>query len=78
MWTVAVEDGLTPVKELLRSQGHRVVDPKGDLTQVDAVVLTGGGENFLGDRRTRTKAPVISAEGLSAENILRELSRHLS
>ncbi len=78
MWRVAVEDGLASVTELLKSKGHRVVDAKGDLKNVDAVVVTGGNDNFLGDERTRTKTPVIRAEGLSADQIVQELSRHLS
>ncbi len=77
MWTVAVEEGLSPVRELLASQGHRVVDPKTNLGDVDAVVLTGGDDDFLGNERTRTKAPVIDARGRSADSIVQEISRRL-
>ena len=72
---VAVEQSLTPVKDFLAQKGWSVdiIDFSrtytNSLDSYDAVVVTGMNENFLGVQDINTKAVVINAEGLTAEQI---------
>lgn len=81
---VAVEDGLTPVADALKAQGYQVSNiALGNtfggqgLQNVDAVVVSGMHENLLGMHDIQTKAPVINAEGMSADQVLSELRTRL-
>jgi len=75
---IAVEDCLTPVAQALRDRGYAVTAfDKGRLGQVDAVVVSGQDETFMGISTVQTRAPVISAEGRSAEEVVREVERRL-
>lgn len=73
---VALDDGLTPVKNYLTRQGCQVIGIKqAQHKQVDAVVLSGIDQNFLGIEDIMIDAPVISAQGLTPEEIWSEISR---
>jgi len=74
--TVAVDRSLTPVRSLLQQQGYSVVDVD-NIQQADCVVVSGGADTMLGIETTRAKAPVINAEGRSAQDILAEVKRYL-
>lgn len=78
MATVAVEPRLADVIQRLKQRGHRVVDPGGhDLTGVQPVVLTGEDERMMGISDPETGAPVITARGRDAEEIVREVEARL-
>ncbi len=75
---IAVEDGLTPIAEELRDKGYAVMPLHGnDLDQAEAVVVSGQDDNVMGMQVVQTKAPVISAEGRSAEDVVREVEKRL-
>ncbi len=75
---VAVEDGLTPIADALRDKGYAVMPfDRGDLDQVDAIVVSGQDDNLMGIQDIQTKAPVINAEGLTAEQVAREVEERL-
>lgn len=84
MNTVAVEQGLHPVKQYLEECGCHVVEfaSEGSLTKdaadASVIVLTGGDENFMGMDDTLTKVPVVSAEGLSPEEIYHRIEHFLN
>jgi hypothetical protein len=67
---VAVETTLTGIKQVLAEQGYTVVDPKGNLNDATAVVVTGADNNFADIQDIVTKAPVIDASGKTPEEIL--------
>ncbi|SIS84328.1 YkuS family protein [Alicyclobacillus vulcanalis] len=70
MKAVAVEPGLTPVKEYLQSQGCQVVDMSSHMEpSVGAVVITGLDKNLMGMQSAIQQVPVISADGLSPEDV---------
>jgi hypothetical protein len=71
---VAVEDNLTPVRDLLQQKGFEVVSVD-RVQDADYVVLTGGDDNIMGIQTIMTKAPVITAEGRTAEEIVAEIER---
>lgn len=77
MTTIAVEAGLTPVRELLVREGYRTVDLRSGLGDVDAIVITGGDQNIAGVQELETKAPVINAAGRRPEEILAEIRSRL-
>lgn len=72
---VAVESGLSNVSEYLTKQGYDVLEfqhnneIKGEMSDVDAVVITGMDENLLGIQDIETNAPVIEASGLTPAEI---------
>ncbi|HEX3048454.1 MAG TPA: YkuS family protein [Bacillota bacterium] len=72
---VAVESGLSNVSEYLTQQGFDVLEfqhnneIKGEMSDVDAVVITGMDENLLGIQDIETSAPVIEASGLTPAEI---------
>ena len=76
---VAVEPGLTPVREFLSNKGYTVetIDLSKEYTKqmdkYDAFIVTGMNNNFLGVNDTNTRAVVIDASGLTAEQVYHEL-----
>lgn len=75
---IAVEDSLTPVAEALREKGYAVRElGQGNLHDVKAVVVSGQDENMLGVQSVKTQAPVILAEGKTADEIVRDLEERL-
>lgn len=80
---VAVEPNLTPVKELLSSKGYQVdsINESGNTSMAagnyDAYIVTGMNSNFMGMGNTSSKALVIDATGLTAEQVYQELQSRL-
>ncbi len=80
---VAVEPNLTPVKELLSSKGYQVdsMNVSGNTSMAagnyDAYIVTGMNSNFMGMGNTSSKALVIDATGLTAEQVYQELQSRL-
>lgn len=67
---VAVGEGLTPIKNYLTEQGCTVIDVNAAANQqVDAVILSGMSENFLGIQDVTTSAPIITADGLTPQEV---------
>lgn len=76
---VAVEDGLSPVLELLERRGYQTVRLDGGrLEGVDAVIVSGMDTNLLNRQDILTRVPVISADGRTAEEVLSELAGRLA
>lgn len=73
---IAIEDGLDDVWQAVRQRGW---DPvryvRGDDNSADAIVLTGMDDNLVGDQTTSTKASVISARGLTPDEVVRQLGQ---
>lgn len=73
---VAVEAGLSEVRQAVQARGWEVVPVEGvGASQVDAIVCTGMDDDILGDETVRDAVPVIRADGLTAEEVLRRLER---
>ena len=71
---VAIEDNLTSVRQAVEARGWQAV-PLAHLAQgsVDAIVCTGQERNMFGNETVRTQVPIIDADGLTAEEVLRRL-----
>lgn len=73
---VALDDGLTPVKDFLSEQGCQIINiDAARERQVDAVVLSGTQKNFLGYEGTQINAPVFSAKGMTPEQVWSEIQQ---
>jgi hypothetical protein len=78
---VVVEDSLTNVKSYLQQQGYIVEDlenNKNNLKAFDVVVVSGQDSNFLGMHNTSTRGSVISAKGLTPQDVLSQIENRMS
>ena len=75
---VAVAAELTPIRRRLEERGYRVV-PLEEAFHGDggplAVVVSGVDDNVAGAATVRSRAPVISAAGRTAEEVAAEVDR---
>ncbi|WP_289136253.1 YkuS family protein [uncultured Brevibacillus sp.] len=79
MARVAVEHTLSEISKMLRDNGYEVVDLGNWQQVVDAIVITGQDINVLGDQnKTITSAPVINAEGMTANEVFHAVNVRLS
>ena len=69
---IAVEEGLTPFKEFLQQKGYQVVSLRAG-QHADAAVVSGMDSNFMNMEDVTMDAPVISAQGRTPAEVLREL-----
>jgi hypothetical protein len=74
--TIAVEDGLDNIREMLEDEGYRVVDLEEQAKNIDAVVLTGMDDDLMGIANMDTEGFVIDASGRQPEEILYDLEKH--
>ena len=74
MQRVAVEPTLSQVKQYLQAQGLDVTDLNQQATNADVYVISGQDKDVLGMQDTTTKASVINAEGLTAEEVYQALN----
>ncbi len=76
---IAVEQNLTPVKDYLADKGYQVDcirisdETSAKLQGYDAIVVNGLSNNMLGVQDTMTGAVVINADGLTPEEIGKEI-----
>jgi len=79
MAKVGVEQSLTNVQQALRNKGYDVVELKqeSDAQNCDCCVLTGLDSNVMGIQDTTIKGSVIEANGLSADEVCREVESRL-
>lgn len=76
MKKIAVEKSLKNVKSYLETKGFSVDEletGKTNLNTFDAIVVSGQDTNFLGDQTTNTDTRVISAKGMTVEDIYDQL-----
>lgn len=84
MKNIAIEKGLSSVKNYLQSQGYSVREfdlSKGNTTKilnsVDAVVVTGDVTDFTALNSVAANAPIIEATGLSPEQVREEIEERV-
>jgi hypothetical protein len=76
---IAIEPNLTPIKDFLSDKGYNVENINfGESTtraaiNYDAFIVTGIDTNFMGINDTNSKAVVINAKGMTAEQVFHEL-----
>jgi hypothetical protein len=78
MQMIAVEEGLTNVRQALRDAGYQVTDlDSGNIGQAQAVVISGVDNNIMQQEDIITKVPVIDATAYSADGVVQEVRRRL-
>ncbi|MFE8694806.1 YkuS family protein [Cytobacillus sp. FJAT-53684] len=79
MKKVAVEQSLTNISEALREKGYDVVDlnSAADVENCSACVVSGQDSNVMGMQDALTKASVIEASGLSADEVCQQVEQRL-
>lgn len=76
MEIIAVEDGLSNIKDALVQSGYKVVSP-GYGGKIDATIVTGMDDNFMGMQDIKDKYIVIDASGKTADQVIHELRSRL-
>lgn len=70
--TVAVGPDLSPFGDQLRAAGFDVVELNPEtMRTADAVVVDGMEQRFLGVEMTDAKAPVIDADGMTPDQVVK-------
>lgn len=80
MKTVAVETGLTSVSDYLREQGVQVVAVQNEeqsTRDAAVMVISGIDKNMMGMQDVVKDIPVISAEGMSPEQVYQQIKTYL-
>jgi len=72
---IAVDDTLTPIKQTLKRRGYNVTH-MGD-TKMDAIVVNGIDDNFMGMEDVIYNVPIVNAQRKSAEDVISELEAKL-
>ncbi|MDO7488560.1 YkuS family protein [Peribacillus sp. NPDC096622] len=80
MSKIGVEESLTNIQEALREKGFDVVEIKqeADAKNVDCCVVTGLDSNVMGISDTSLKASIIEANGLTADEVCREVENKVN
>ena len=76
MARIAVEDSLDAVKQALQNSGHEVVSMD-NLDNIDCAVISGLDNNVMGISDRATKASVIDASGMTADEVVRRVDQSL-
>ena len=74
--TIAVEEGLTSVRDLLIEKGYKVVGLKTSLP-VDAAIVTGMDNNLMNQQNLVYEVPVINSQGRSADEVVADLENKM-
>lgn len=74
---VAVDDKLANIRQALEAKGYQVAGLDQNLQDVSVVVVSGMDDNLVGDQTATTKARVIEAAGMSAEEVVSEVERSI-
>lgn len=75
---IAVERSLTNVHQALQGSGFQTVElDLATTSEVGAIVISGQDQNFLGMHDTDSAIPVINAEGLTADDVLKAVKKRI-
>ncbi len=73
---IAVEDNLAPVKAFLATKGCQVINVEAAMNQeVDAIVLSGSDENLMNMQDVVINVPVISARGITPDEVWQNIQK---
>lgn len=80
MKKIGVEQSLSNVSSALQEKGYEVIELKSehDAKGCDCCIVTGQDSNIMGISNTVTPASVISAHGLTADEICNEVEERIN
>ncbi|WP_134216802.1 YkuS family protein [Pelotomaculum sp. FP] len=73
---IAVEDGLSNIKNALERVGYKVVSPDTG-GKIDATIVTGMDDNMMGMQDIKERSIVLEAAGKTEDQIIDELRNRL-
>ncbi|WP_282432494.1 YkuS family protein [Pelotomaculum schinkii] len=73
---MAVEDGLSNIKNALERVGYKVVSPDTG-GKIDATIVTGMDDNMMGMQDIKERSIVLEAAGKTEDQIIDELRNRL-
>lgn len=80
---VAVEKNLISVKDYFVNQGCRVdtfaddqLDTINDAGDYDAIIISGGNQNFMGFEDTSTSSPIIDVGGMTPKEVFDRVKKY--
>jgi hypothetical protein len=76
---IGVEQSLTNIQQVLREKGYDVVELKqeADAKDCSCCVISGLDSNIMGMQDTITSGSVIEANGLSADEVCRQVEQRI-
>lgn len=76
---VGVEPSLKDVEQALQAKGYDVISLQNqeDAAQCDCCVVSGQQENMMGIQDTNTQSAVISAQGLTANEVCERVEQSI-
>lgn len=76
---IGVEESLSNITDALREKGYDVIELKqeADVQGCECCVVTGLDSNVMGMADTSIKGPVIEANGLSADEVCRQVDQRM-
>lgn len=78
MARIAVEKDLEHVRDVLQKNGHDVVSLEGEeVPSCDCCVISGLDQNMMGMSNRATDVSVINIDGMTDEQILREIKERI-
>jgi hypothetical protein len=82
MKKVAIQKGLSPIKDYLCEEGYTVKEftnrkknAGNFLNRYDSVVVTGENQNIMGVENTISSTPIIEATGMTGEEVKKQIER---
>lgn len=75
--TVAIGPGVGGLRQLLETEGYRVVSSRDGISDADVVVVSGMDEDLMGIQNTEASASIITAVGKDSDEILADIRRCL-
>ncbi len=84
MKKIAVQIGLSPIKDYLSEEGYTVKEFDNSkknaghfLDRYDAVIVTGENQNIMGTDETITSTPIIDVTGMTGEEVKNQIEKKL-
>nr|WP_280518628.1 YkuS family protein [Lederbergia wuyishanensis] len=77
---IGIEPALTNVQQALEEKGYEVipVHNESDIKNVDCCVVSGLDSNFMGIQNISMEGSIIDANGMSADEVCREVESKLN
>ncbi|MCB2291226.1 YkuS family protein [Clostridium sp. CS001] len=82
MKKIAIQKGLTPIKDYLSQEGYTVKEFSNRkknagnfLNKYDSVVVTGENQNIMGVENTISSTTIIDATGMTGEEVKNQIER---
>lgn len=84
MKNLAVQKGLTPIKEYLENQGYIIREFENNyesnisfLNKFDAIIINGQNTNILNEQKPKIDSIIVNANGMTPEQVDQQLKSQI-